>query len=119
MSKSQINLPKTAFSMKANLPIKEPEILEYWKKISLYEKLRNEIVSNHVSFWLDCSNETLINRIMKNKRRPLANKLTNKELIELIIKRKKNYIKANFRIDCNKFNKIQTVNNIIKLYETI
>ena len=57
----------------------------------LNEKLRKEIVSNHVSFWLDCSNETLINRIRKNKRRPLANKLTNKELIELIIKRKKLY----------------------------
>ena len=41
MSKSQINLPKTAFSMKANLPIKEPEILEYWKKINLYQELRN------------------------------------------------------------------------------
>jgi isoleucyl-tRNA synthetase len=40
MSKSQINLPKTAFSMKANLPIREPEILEYWKKINLYEELR-------------------------------------------------------------------------------
>ncbi len=42
MTKSQINLPKTAFSMKANLPIKEPEILEYWKKINLYDELRNE-----------------------------------------------------------------------------
>ena len=41
MSKSQINLPKTAFSMKANLPIREPEILEYWKQINLYEELRN------------------------------------------------------------------------------
>ena len=40
MTKSQINLPKTAFSMKANLPIKEPEILEYWKKIKLYDELR-------------------------------------------------------------------------------
>jgi isoleucyl-tRNA synthetase len=40
MSKSQINLPKTAFSMKANLSIREPEILEYWKKIDLYKKLR-------------------------------------------------------------------------------
>ena len=30
MSNSQINLPKTAFSMKANLPVREPEILEYW-----------------------------------------------------------------------------------------
>ena len=42
MSKDQINLPKTAFSMKANLPTKEPEILEYWKKINLYDELRNE-----------------------------------------------------------------------------
>ena len=41
MSKLQINLPKTSFSMKANLPVREPEILEYWKKINLYEKLRN------------------------------------------------------------------------------
>ncbi len=41
MNKSQINLPKTAFSMKANLPIREPEILELWKKIDLYKELRN------------------------------------------------------------------------------
>ncbi len=41
MSNSQINLPKTAFSMKANLPVKEPEILEYWQKINLYDELRN------------------------------------------------------------------------------
>jgi len=40
MSKSQINLPKTAFSMKANLPIREPEILELWKNIKLYDELR-------------------------------------------------------------------------------
>ena len=43
MTKSQINLPKTAFSMKANLPKKEPEILEYWKKIKLYDELRTQI----------------------------------------------------------------------------
>ena len=42
MNKSQINLPKTAFSMKANLPTREPEILEYWKNINLYNELRNE-----------------------------------------------------------------------------
>ena len=42
MTKSQINLPKTAFSMKANLPTREPEILEYWKKINLYDQLRKE-----------------------------------------------------------------------------
>ncbi len=41
MSKSQINLPKTVFSMKANLPTKEPEILELWNKIDLYNQLRS------------------------------------------------------------------------------
>ncbi len=41
MSKFKINLPKTAFSMKANLPLKEPEFLKFWEKISLYKELRN------------------------------------------------------------------------------
>ncbi len=41
MSNTQINLPKTAFSMKANLPVRDPEILEYWQKINLYKELRN------------------------------------------------------------------------------
>tara|TARA_Y100001970_G_scaffold288792_1_gene417066 strand:+ start:2913 stop:5630 length:2718 start_codon:yes stop_codon:yes gene_type:complete len=40
MSKSQINLPKTVFSMKANLPTREPEILKFWEKINLYSELR-------------------------------------------------------------------------------
>ncbi len=41
MTKSQINLPKTAFLMKANLPSREPEILKFWEKINLYKELRN------------------------------------------------------------------------------
>ena len=46
MSKENINLPKTAFSMKANLQNKEPEILDYWKKIDLYKELRKQIQSD-------------------------------------------------------------------------
>jgi len=42
MSKENINLPKTAFSMKANLPIKEPALIEYWEKINLYQQLRKD-----------------------------------------------------------------------------
>ena len=41
MSKEKINLPKTAFSMKANLQNKEPEIIKYWDKINLYNQLRS------------------------------------------------------------------------------
>ena len=40
MSKENINLPKTSFSMKANLPNREPEILKIWEKLDLYKKLR-------------------------------------------------------------------------------
>jgi len=40
MSKENINLPKTSFSMKANLPSKEPEILKIWENLNLYKKLR-------------------------------------------------------------------------------
>ncbi len=42
MSKDKINLPKTAFSMKANLPAKEPGFVQYWDKIKLYNKLREK-----------------------------------------------------------------------------
>jgi isoleucyl-tRNA synthetase len=40
MSKDSLQLPKTAFSMKASLPIKEPQILEKWEKNKIFEKLR-------------------------------------------------------------------------------
>ena len=40
MSKDNLQLPKTAFSMKANLPTKEPLILEKWEKNKIFEKLR-------------------------------------------------------------------------------
>jgi isoleucyl-tRNA synthetase len=38
--KQTINLPKTAFSMKANLPHTEPKLLERWEKEQLYHKIR-------------------------------------------------------------------------------
>ena len=38
--KSTINLPKTTFSMKANLPQNEPKMLERWEQMGLYERIR-------------------------------------------------------------------------------
>ncbi len=38
--KSTVFLPKTDFSMKAGLPKKEPEILDLWKKLDIYDTLR-------------------------------------------------------------------------------
>ena len=42
MADNNLNLPKSSFSMKANLPAKEPKILETWDKIKLYERLRKK-----------------------------------------------------------------------------
>ncbi len=38
--KRTVNLPKTAFSMKANLPQTEPKLVERWEKEKLYERIR-------------------------------------------------------------------------------
>jgi len=83
------------------------------------DKIRKEVIRNHVSFWLDCSDITLLKRIRNNRKRPIANKLTDKELLELIKKRKKNYAKAKFKINCDKLYKQQIVASILKSYETI
>ena len=38
--KSTINLPKTAFPMKANLPQNEPKMLARWEEMAIYERIR-------------------------------------------------------------------------------
>ena len=40
--KNTLNLPKTDFPMKANLPDKEPIILEKWEKMDLYKMIREK-----------------------------------------------------------------------------
>ena len=42
MSKESLQLPKTAFSMKANLPNKETDIIKHWEKIDNYKKIRKK-----------------------------------------------------------------------------
>ena len=42
MSKDTVQLPKTSFSMKANLPNKEPEIIKRWERNELYKKIRKK-----------------------------------------------------------------------------
>ena len=40
--KKTLNLPQTAFAMKANLPQNEPKRLESWRGMKLYEKIREK-----------------------------------------------------------------------------
>src|SRR5689334_684236 len=38
--KDTLNLPKTDFAMKANLPQNEPKRLEFWRQIGIYQRIR-------------------------------------------------------------------------------
>src|SRR3989454_1342196 len=38
--KATLNLPKTAFPMKANLPESEPKMLAWWEQFGIYKRLR-------------------------------------------------------------------------------
>jgi isoleucyl-tRNA synthetase len=39
--KNTLNLSKTSFSMKANLPQREPTMLKHWEEIDVYGKIRS------------------------------------------------------------------------------
>jgi len=79
--------------------------------------IRNYTLKKCISIWLDWKNETLINRIKNNKKRPLAMKLNNLELQNLIIKRSTIYNLSDYKINCDKLDKKQIVEKIINLYE--
>tara|TARA_B100000767_G_scaffold120676_1_gene114963 strand:+ start:186 stop:698 length:513 start_codon:yes stop_codon:yes gene_type:complete len=81
------------------------------------DKIRKDILSNHFSFWLDWEESILLDRIRKNKKRPLAFKSTDEEIKVIIKKRIKTYSKAQFKVNCNKLTKNEIVKKIIKIYE--
>ena len=79
--------------------------------------IRKYTLKKCISVWLDWKNETLINRIINSKKRPLAMKLNNLELQKLIIERSTMYNLSDYKINCDKLDKKQIVEKIIKLYE--
>ena len=83
----------------------------------LNKKIMEEIIKNHLSFWLKWNDKILIQRIKNSQKRPLAFNLDDNELINLIKKRSKIYSKAKFKINCNSLTKNQIVNKIMNIYE--
>ena len=79
------------------------------------EKVRKVAQKNCVTIWLNWSAKTLIDRIKKNNKRPVASNLSNNQLKDLLINRSKIYSKANYKIDCENMQKIEIVNKIIQL----
>ena len=83
----------------------------------LNKKIMEEILKNHISFWLKWNEKVLIQRIKNSQKRPLAFNLDDNELTNLIKKRSRIYSKAKFKINCNNLTKNQIVNKIMNIYE--
>ena len=80
--------------------------------------IRNSILKNAISIWLDCDLETLCKRTKWNKKRPLLDKENNKIKINKLYEERKNIYKlANYKINCSNVNKENIVNKIIIFYE--
>jgi len=69
------------------------------------KNIRKEVITNHISFWLNWNDEILLNRIKNSKKRPLAFNSSDNELIDLIKKRSNIYSKALYEIKCDNLSK--------------
>ena len=79
--------------------------------------IRKMCKKNCLSFWLDWKNETIIKRIYKSKKRPLAINLTKGQINNLIKERSKIYISSDYKINCDKIDKFEIVKKIKDIYE--
>ncbi len=107
--------------------IEEIETLKYLKNKKtvialgggafLNNKIKKEVLDNHISFWLNWDVKTLVNRIKDSSKRPIAYKSSKVEIEELIKKRSIIYSKAMYKIECEDFTKNEIVKEIIKIYD--
>jgi len=82
------------------------------------ESIRNSILKNAISMWLDNDLITLSKIIKWNKKRPLLDKKNNQKKINKLYSERKNIYKlANHRIVCNNLSKEDIANKIIIFYE--
>ena len=82
------------------------------------KNIRNLILKNSLSFWLDLNIKTISKRVNWNKKRPLLNQENVQEVIKrLYLKRKNIYKLAKYKINCDKMTKKEIVEKIISFYE--
>ena len=65
----------------------------------LNNKIRKEILENHLSIWLKWDDKILLKRIKNSHKRPIAFNSTNTDLIKLIKKRSNIYSKALYYVE--------------------
>jgi len=80
--------------------------------------IRDNVLKNAISIWLDVNLKDLNKRVKWNNKRPLLNKENNEKVINKLYEDRKNIYKlANYRINCNKLSKKNIAEKMIALYE--
>jgi len=108
--------------------LEEREVLESLKKSKcvialgggafMKKTVRDRILKDSVSIWLDVNLKTLNKRVNWNKKRPLINEEDSQiKINQLYAERKNIYKMANYRINCNNLSKEDIANKIITFYE--
>ena len=82
------------------------------------QQIRKEVLKKHISFWLNWNDQMLLNRIRNSAKRPIAYKLSDDKLIELIKNRSDLYSKALYKIKCDNLSKKEIVKKVLRIYET-
>ena len=106
----------------------EKEVLESLKEVNsvialgggafLNKTVRENILKNAISIWLDINLKDLNKRMKWSSKRPLLNiENKQKKINELYDKRKNIYKLANHKIDCDNLDKKNIVKKIITFYE--
>ena len=106
----------------------ENEVLESLKKNNciialgggafMNKKVRDKILKDSVSIWLDLNLKTLNKRTKWNIKRPLLDGKNNQKKINKLYARRKNIYKlSKYKINCNNLNKKNIVKKIIAFHE--
>ena len=106
----------------------EKEVLECLKKNKtvialgggafLNKNIRNSILKNSISFWLDLNLKIINKRIKWNNKRPLLKQENSEEIIKKLYSERKNIYKlAKYKINCNNLTKEDIAKKIIFFYE--
>ena len=106
----------------------EKEVLECLKKNKIVlalgggafmnKMVRDRILQDSISIWLDLNLKELNKRISWNKKRPLINNDNAKFTIENLYASRKNIYKlASYKINCNNMSKASITKKIIYFYE--
>ena len=82
------------------------------------EKIREKVLNSSISIWLDLNLNLLSNRLKNQRKRPLLkNEILKKKIEEIYNNRKGIYNLANYKINCDKFTKIDIIKKIAAIYE--